>query len=249
MLAYKCSFPDGPLKQRLEQAAKGELNEANAPNVPRCIRDGAPDRIRAAAAVIDGPEWKAALAAFLPRDEEGMAPLFAAIAHGCAAGRHDEAFNEVYWPRIARGNEDFASKKLGLYGAELAAVAHFFAEPFGVPAPGLSPARQALVLSLAGFRLRALGRLEDAVAPMRAGAKLQADQEDWKNAASGHSNLSELLVTLGRLRGLTPGPGASVETPLSGPGSDPLRNNDRPNTPETGTAGLPSPLRLRDSQI
>ena len=68
-----------------------------------------------------------------------MAPLFAAIAHGCAAGRHDEAFNEVYWPRIARGNEKFAAQKLGLYGSDLAAIAHFFAEPFAVPAPELSP--------------------------------------------------------------------------------------------------------------
>ncbi len=128
-----------------------------------------------------------------------MAPLFAAIAHGCAAGRHDEAFNEVYWPRIARGDEKFATRKLGLYGSELSAIAHFFAQPFARPAPGLSAADQALVLNLAGFHLRALGRLADAVAPMRVGARLQADQQDWSNAASGASNLAELLQTLGRL--------------------------------------------------
>ena len=79
-----------------------------------------------------------------------MAPLFAAIAHGCAAGRHDEAFNEVYWPRIARGNEKFATRKLGLFGSDLAAIAHFFAEPFAVPAPSSRPRDQALVLSGAG---------------------------------------------------------------------------------------------------
>ena len=68
-------------------------------------------KLRAAAKLIDGPEWDAALAGFLPESEEAMAPLFAAIAHGCAAGRHNEAFIEVSWPRIARGNESFATKQ------------------------------------------------------------------------------------------------------------------------------------------
>ncbi len=66
-------------------------------------------QLGAAAKLIGGPEWDEARAMFLPEAEEAMAPLFAAIAHGCAAGRHDEAFNEVYWPRIARGNEKFAT--------------------------------------------------------------------------------------------------------------------------------------------
>ena len=39
----------------------------------------------------------------LPDTLEAMAPLYAAVAHGCAAGRHQEALNEVYWRRIQRG--------------------------------------------------------------------------------------------------------------------------------------------------
>jgi len=157
------------------------------------------DRVRAAAKLIDGPDWKSALKAFLPESDTAMQPLFAAIAHGCAADRHDEVFNEVYGPRIARGDEGYATTKLGLYGSNLGAIAHFFAEPFAVPAAGLSASRQALVLNTAGFHLRALGRLSEAVVPMRGGATLQAEQQDWTNVASGHSNLAELLQTLGRL--------------------------------------------------
>ena len=39
----------------------------------------------------------------LPDTLEEMAPLFAAVAHGCAAGRHKETLNEVYSRRIQRG--------------------------------------------------------------------------------------------------------------------------------------------------
>ncbi len=106
-----------------------------------------------------------------------MTPLFAAIAHGCAAEREDETFNEVYRPRIARGNENFAADKLGLFGQELAALAAFFETPFTKPSPHLSPGDQALALNIAGFHLRALGRLEDAAEPMRAAVELRVAQE------------------------------------------------------------------------
>lgn len=167
--------------------------------IPTILHTATPEQRKRGAKLVDGAEWTAALAKFLPTGEEGMMPLFAAIAHGCAAGRHEEAFNEVYWPRVARGNEKFATSKLGLYGSDLAALAHFFAEPFALPAPQLTPARQALVLNAAGFHLRALGRLGEAVAPMRAGIKGSADERDWKGAAVDASNLSELLLTLGKL--------------------------------------------------
>ena len=57
---------------------------------------------------------------------------------------------------------------------------------------------QAWLIGEAAFSLRALGRLGEALEPMRAGAEMGVRQEDWKNAASGYSNLSELELSLGR---------------------------------------------------
>ena len=37
-----------------------------------------------------------------PDTLEEMAPLFQAVFHGCQAGRHQEALDEVYWARIVR---------------------------------------------------------------------------------------------------------------------------------------------------
>ena len=103
-------------------------------------------KLRAAAALLDQPVFQTALKKFLPEDAAGMEPLFAAITHGCLARRHDECFWEVYLPRVARGNEKFATSKLGLYGQNLAALASFFELPFRTPHSALKPSDQALVL-------------------------------------------------------------------------------------------------------
>ena len=122
-------------------------------------------------------------------------PLFAAIAHGCSAEREDEAFREVYRPRIARGNEDFATTKLGLYGQDLAALASFFKTPFTAPLPRLEADLRTLMLNHAGADLRALGRLEDAVIPLRARVKADMAAKDDRNAAMASGNLTQTTLS------------------------------------------------------
>ncbi len=60
---------------------------------------------------------------------------------------------------------------------------------------------QAWLLNQAAFRLRALGRLTEALEPMRAGLDMRVNQEDWENAGASASNLSELELTLGEVGG------------------------------------------------
>jgi tetratricopeptide (TPR) repeat protein len=133
----------------------------------------------------------------LPDTLEAMQPLYAAVVHGCRAGRQQEAMNEVYKRRILRGNEYFSWKKLGAFGSELTALAGFFGRPWSQPSPRLTVADQAFVLNEAAFALRALGRLAEAVEPMQAGLEADSRREDWKSAAVVASNLSELTLTLG----------------------------------------------------
>ena len=133
----------------------------------------------------------------LPDTLEAMQPLYAAVVHGCRAGRQQEAMDEVYWRRIQRGNEFYSWKKLGAFGSELTALAGFFDRPWSQPSARLTAADQAFVLNEAAFDLRALGRLAEAVEPMQAGLEACIAQEDWKNAAASASNLSELTLTLG----------------------------------------------------
>ncbi len=135
----------------------------------------------------------------LPETVEEMAPLFAAVAHGGAAGRHQQALEDVYWQRIQRGEEAFSIRKLGTFGADLAALAGFFETPWRRPVMRLTEDAQAFVLNGVGFDLRALGRLQEAAEPIQAGLQVYISREDWRKTAIVVSNLSELYLTVGDL--------------------------------------------------
>jgi tetratricopeptide (TPR) repeat protein len=139
-----------------------------------------------------------------PDTLEGLQPLYQAVVHGCQAGRYEEALAGVYRDRILRGtgSDSFYSvKKLGAFGADLAAVACFFDSPWSCVSPALDDSAQAWLLNQAAFRLRALGRLREAVEPMRAGLEMDVRREDWSNASIAAGNLSELDLTLGDVAG------------------------------------------------
>jgi tetratricopeptide (TPR) repeat protein len=139
---------------------------------------------------------------YWPEGLDGLQPLYQAVAHGCQAGLQQQACVDAYRDRILRGTGSggfYSWKKLGAFGAELGAVACFFETPWRKLSPNLSEADQAWLLAVAGFDLRALGRLTEAVEPMRAGMELGAGNEHWLNAAIGASNLSELELTVGEV--------------------------------------------------
>ncbi len=110
-----------------------------------------------------------------------------------------ETYDEVYRRRIQRGNEFYNLHKLGAFGSDLTALSGFFDHPWDRPSAGLHKADQAFVLNEAGFSLRALGRLAEAVQPMQAGLEIRLRQENLENAARIASNLSELTLTLGEV--------------------------------------------------
>jgi tetratricopeptide (TPR) repeat protein len=133
----------------------------------------------------------------LPDTLEAMQPLYAAVVHGCRAGRQQEVMAQVYWRRILRGEEFYSTSKLGAFGSELTSLAGFFDRPWSQPSACLTAAAQAFVLNAAAFVVRALGRLAEAVEPMQASLEACIAQEDWENAAIRAINLSELTLTLG----------------------------------------------------
>ena len=134
-----------------------------------------------------------------PDTLEEMTPLFYAIYHGCQAGRHVQCHRDVYDDRILRGDGFYLIRNLGAFGTELSLLACFFEMPWTQPIPTLPLVNQSYLIGKAGFALRAVGRLADAVEPMRAGAEGCVSLGDWKNAAQGFGNLSELQLTLGNV--------------------------------------------------
>jgi hypothetical protein len=139
---------------------------------------------------------------YWPEGVDGLGPLYQAVAHGCQAGLEQQACDDVYCDRILRGTQSggfYSTKNLGVFGADLGAVASFFTQPWHTVSANLSPTDQAWLLTTAALNLRALGRLSEAVEPMRVGLETIVVQEDWKNAAIGAGNVSQLELTLGEV--------------------------------------------------
>ena len=144
-------------------------------------------------------EYYKNLAPEFPDNLADMAPLFAAVTHGCRAGRHQEALEKVYWRRICREEEHFSRVKLGAGAADLAAMVAFFERPWKTPAVNLSDADQAFLLNQAGIRLWGLGRFQEAQEAMQAGLDRSIDRKDWGNASRAARNLTDLSVLRGEL--------------------------------------------------
>ena len=129
---------------------------------------------------------------------EDLQPLCQAVNHGCQAGLQQETCDEIYYGRINRGQQFYLTKKLGAFACGLGVVACFFDEPWSRVSPQLDEASQAWLLAVAAFYLRALGRLAEALQPMRAGLKGYLRKENWRAAAITASNLSQLELALGQ---------------------------------------------------
>lgn len=132
---------------------------------------------------------------------EDLQPLYQSVAHGCQAGLQQEAFFKVYRDRILRRSQEYTTKKLGAFGADLGAVSCFFETTWSRVSPVFREEDQAWLLNAAAFRLRALGRLAEALEPMRAGLTIRRKLESWKDASLSASNLSELSLILGDVAG------------------------------------------------
>ncbi len=137
---------------------------------------------------------------YWPEGLDGLEPLYQAVAHGCHAGRHQEACDEVYRDRILRGTGpegNYSVKKLGSIGSNLGAVACFFADPWRRPEPSLKESARGWLLNNAAFSLRAFGRIAEALDPIRESLEMAVRGEDWGNASTGAGNLSQIELALG----------------------------------------------------
>ncbi|MDV6347051.1 TIR domain-containing protein [Nitrosomonas sp. Is35] len=130
-----------------------------------------------------------------------LQPLYQAVAHGCQAGLQQEVCNDVYFGRTLRGNKHYSLDKLGAFGSDLGAVACFFDSPWSRVSTKLTETDQFWLLSAAATRLSALGRLTEAIEPMRTGLKGCVKLKQWKQAAQAANNLSQLELTLGEVAG------------------------------------------------
>jgi len=135
----------------------------------------------------------------LPSTFDGIRPLYAAVRHGCLAGIHEKAFREVYDARICRGEEAFAHRELATFGNEIVALSCFFEQGWLGPVSSLSAPTRALILGMTGSRLRAVGRLDEALGLASQSCKCYEQLKDWKDLARRSRHVAEMEALLGFL--------------------------------------------------
>jgi hypothetical protein len=148
-----------------------------------------------------------------PSEARGMERLYCAVGHGCAAGEYVDAFSNILEKRVWRmdrsvGEQLFATRHLGLFGADFVALSQFFERAPGQPIDWRRPlligrAGQVSVLTECAVRLRHLGRLSEAmrcceeVVRQTTGGGHYADGDG--KAAYAAAQLSELELISGRI--------------------------------------------------
>jgi len=130
---------------------------------------------------------------------EDLQPLYQAVAHGCQAGLQQETCDNVYFGRILRGNQHYSELMLGAYGSEVGAHACFFMVPWSRVSKALTEEVQGWLLSRAAVCLAALGRVSEALEPMRGRLVKCIKQKNWLAASDLACSLSQLEVHLGIL--------------------------------------------------
>jgi tetratricopeptide (TPR) repeat protein len=137
-----------------------------------------------------------------------MNMLYAAVTHGCAAGLHQQVFDEVLLKEVWRDRRtNFSTRRLGMTGSDLVALSNYFypQQWTELRTPSLSARARVLVLTNAGVRLRQLGRLVDARdcfgAVVREIDPQAAQAEELEDASYAAAAYCELLVIAGKLKG------------------------------------------------
>jgi tetratricopeptide (TPR) repeat protein len=128
-----------------------------------------------------------------------MMPLYAAVFHGCEAGKHQLVFDEVYWLRINKGDKTNLTN-LGTFSADLAALSSFFQQLWSQPIENLREDTRLAVMDSAGLCLWALGRLEEAAQLFKTTCAVFVRQGNLDQAARITNNLSAIYRMLGDLK-------------------------------------------------
>jgi tetratricopeptide (TPR) repeat protein len=130
---------------------------------------------------------------------EDLAPLYQAIPHGCRAGRHQQALDDIYTNRICRDVGQYAGRVLGAYGSDLAAISWFFEKPYQMAVDTLTATDRSWVIGIAAFCLRAQGRFGEALSATRAALQMDMEAKDWRNASITARNLSQTEKLVGNV--------------------------------------------------
>ncbi len=132
---------------------------------------------------------------------EEMAPLFAAVVHGCQADLHENVFTHIYSTRICHKGKSYLRDALGAVGTDLSLLSNFFENNFGPLVHGIKDkAIQGAIFREVGLDLRLIGRLNESEQFFISALDTFVEIEDDHSAANSLRHLIQLYLTMGNIR-------------------------------------------------
>jgi tetratricopeptide (TPR) repeat protein len=131
---------------------------------------------------------------------QDLQPLYHAVAHGCAAGLYSKVFEDLYISRIMQGPKFYPTRRLGAYGADIAALLHFFQKPWKELAGSYSHDARSFLFHQAGYSLTALNRAANGLPALKESLRLRVEKEKWRLAAISSGSVGEFFLNRGELR-------------------------------------------------
>jgi tetratricopeptide (TPR) repeat protein len=137
-----------------------------------------------------------------------LQPLYQAIAHGCKAGRYEDALYRVYFDRIAKmtaneGGFVYSAHALGGLSTDVAMLSQFFEKPFDRPKRGLSQESKMVLMSNVASMLGQLGRTQESAQTLsslfREAKSLKRNPSSCRMAAVVAGNFAHCTAMLGNI--------------------------------------------------
>ena len=130
-----------------------------------------------------------------PDTIEEMAPLYAAVAHGCLAGQYHDALHDVFIERIRRDKVDLQFVSTWCCRRRLIDTGELFCTEIHRASSRLNTLDRAYVLNEVGSAFRVLGRLDEAVVAAKSHYRIYLlSQEDQLRTARSARNLSKIYM-------------------------------------------------------
>jgi len=132
---------------------------------------------------------------------EDLQPLYQAVAHGCSADAHVQAYSDVFYSRILRRDEFYSVMHLGAVQSDISAMAGFFSS-LQIPSSlkEIGDINKACLLKHLGYCLRASGQLDESVKFLQIAFEQYLKCDLLPEAASTLGVLCFAQILLGQLK-------------------------------------------------
>lgn len=137
---------------------------------------------------------------YLPETLEEMQPLYRAVIHGCKAYKYHETLTDIYSPKIQRKNLSYLGKVLGAFNDDLVLVTSFFSHFWDELSNDIQGDSRSALFSLASDRLRASGRMYEAIKTIEKSIVVAEKEYNWQEVAKGMIALSQIQLSLGYIK-------------------------------------------------